>query len=153
MSRTSASEALTFAPALDALGCLRYNPCRCLPPLFCAMCPSTPACCIGITLFPWFDNQFHSFLNISLVCKPIQCFPYVSLALIGAETVSLMVPTGSLPPHPRRVEIPYNSPKRVRGRGRMVVPRPRPRPSGGSEAEAETERWFRGRGRRKVNVY
>ena len=54
------------------------------------------------------------FLNISLVRKPIPCFPYVSLALIGAETVSLMVPTGSLPPHPRRPA------KRV--------PRPRPRP-------------------------
>ena len=52
---------------------------------FCAMCPSAPACCIGITLYPRFGNQFHGFpqhflglttncmvfLDISLVCKQI----------------------------------------------------------------------------------
>ena len=135
-------------PSLPALQSLS------LPAATFAQCVrALPRAALALDHFLGLTTNSMVFLNISLVCKPIPCFPYVSLALIGAETVSLMVPTGSLPPHPRRVEIPCNSPKRVRGRGRMAVPRPRPRPSGGSEAEAETERWFRGRGRGKVNVH
>ena len=74
MNRTSASEAFTFAPALHALRCLRYNPCRCLPPLLRNVSERSRVLHWHYTIslvwqpipwfsstFPWFDNQLHGF--------------------------------------------------------------------------------------------